>query len=124
MTAHFITIQGNRFGTDMARALDLFEDFKAIGEINHLTVEWNEGEDVTIERAGKLISKAVESIEKSGAIPIFVHLIKIVGDDMIILNKKLKVPYYCHEKYRVVSDGRRWYTLDEFMQRLDIKKGP
>lgn len=124
MTANLIAILGNTFMTKLMRAADLFEDFKAVGRITTITVEYKEGEDVTLERAGKLIEKAVEAIEQAGEIPIFVHLISIVGDDMIILNKKLKVPYYCHEKYRVISDGRKWYTLDEFMSKLEIKKGP
>lgn len=120
MTAHFIAIIGDRRMTKLMRAADLFETFKCVGDIHRITVHYNEGEEVDLERAARLIPTTVAAIEQANMIPVFVHLLSIEGDDHIILNKKLKVPYFRSEEYKVVSNGVNWFTVDELLSKLNL----
>lgn len=104
--------------TAFMQAADLFEDFKVISQINNLDIHFKDGEEVTYERAAKLLNNIVEGIRSINEIPVFVHLVAITGEDTILKNKKLKVPYYRDEKIKVISSGHSWFMLDDFIKAV------
>ena len=117
---NFITIIGKSFLTGIMQKADVFEQFKVIGEIQHMTITYQKEADYPL--GEKLLGHVVRALkEHKGFFPVFVHLKSIENGDTILLNKSGKVPYWQDEKIKAVSDGKNWFTLHEFKRTLQIQ---
>lgn len=116
--ASFIVITGNKWMTKWMQACDVYESFKVFAYVNVMNITYKEGENVDLERAGKQIPQIIEAIEKSGNFPVLVHLDYVLTEDALYHNQKLKVPYYRNENVKVISEGQKWYMLDDFIEKI------
>jgi hypothetical protein len=125
MTAHYITIVGNKMLTDWMQALDLFEKFRVVAFVRFITVTYDDGTEDIWERSRALTPKIVEAIEHSKEIPVFVHLLHIRTPEAILLNETLRVPYWRNPEVRVISSGHKWSVLETFVEEnFGVKMEP
>lgn len=96
-------------------AADLFDKGKYMGEVRILTVTYNEGVELTIEKAGSDILKIKEGMEKYNIFVSFIHLLNIRTGDMVTVNNQVG-HYAPPEGIRAISTGTHQYMLDDFLR--------
>ena len=100
--------------TRMARAADIFEEGKICGMIQKIDVNYKSDEIITWQRCQKLRDKL--ATEKD---IVFAHIESIHTDESIQFNM-MNVRPYVDQDVRVVSDGKRWYTMTDFLKSKKI----
>lgn len=117
--AHFILIAANEWHNKFMIRADLFEAGKVLGEVQHITVDYKEEVELTLERAAQLLT-AMDAKEVKGLIVSFMHLASIEIDEKITYNDGAIKPYW-NKMVRIVSSGGKWFMLHDFVKWLGFK---
>jgi len=103
----------------MMVAADLFDQGKALGYQSWLEVKYHEDVHLNLERAFKIVD-AVAKAKIDKLIVSLVYLISVESDETLIWNKG-KMPPYWNKDVRIVSTGREWFMLDDFVRFLGFQ---
>jgi hypothetical protein len=119
-SAKIIIISGSQIMTNFMRCADVFEKGKVIGTLKIMTVEYNEGEKISLKRVSVLIDKIKQSLIKEEIVS-FIHVSEIKNGTEIIHNKGEILPYI-NRNVRCISDGKNWFVLSDFIeQKIGLK---
>lgn len=115
--ATYILISSDEWHNTFMTAADLFEKGKVLGTVEILEVSYKEGTRLTFKRA----SAPIRQIEKlKGRIVSFFHLVSIQNDNLVTFNDGSVRPYI-NLAVRIISTGREWYMLKDYLRWLGLK---
>ena len=127
MKAIFKVILGDKQKTKFMQACDVFESSKVLGEFDddggliEAIIEFKEGEEVSLERAGKAINTLKLAFEQEGSkIVTLIHLSHIMKGNSIIPNDETIAPYV-NKKVRMVSNGKKFGMLHDLLKGIGLK---
>jgi len=101
------------------KAADLFDEGKVLGEIQWISITYEDGVAIDLERAYKLV-EAWQNVQEKEYIISLVHLVSVDVGDVIIFNKGKLKPFW-RKDVRIISDGNKNFMLDDYIRHLGFK---
>jgi len=103
----------------LMKAADLFDEGKVLGDIQWISITYEEGVAIDLERAYKLV-EAWQNVEEKEFIISLVHLVSVDVGDVIIFNKGKLKPFW-KKDVRIISNGNKFFMLDDYIRHLGFK---
>ena len=116
-TVKFVVISGPSNITKLMQAADMFSKFKVVGYIKDFTLEMDG--TVTKETIKNLIPILKSALEEDNEIVTLIHFISMENEELVLKNKDIEP--YINKEVREISDGEKWMTLHDVLDRYGIK---
>jgi len=117
--ANLLIIAAPAHMNHLMKAADLFDEGKVLGDIQWISITYEEGVAIDLERAYKLV-EAWQNVEEKEFIISLVHLVSVDVGDVIIFNKGKLKPFW-KKDVRIISNGNKFFMLDDYIRHLGFK---
>lgn len=116
--ATFYVIWINKKMTDIMQAVDMFEEWKVVGEPHSFVVTYKDGSSkLTWER----VKKVMDALAEQDTMPVaFIHLNNIESEGELRINTGAVEPWI-NPKVKVISTGKKWFLAEELKDFIESK---